>query len=176
MARGLEDEGIETRTVYLRSYLIHPCTGCEQCRRDGYCSRLLDGMHLLYPLIEESRCLVLGSPTYNYNVTPEVKSFIDRLYPYFDFSEQRPGPYRCRLGGSGRFAALVGICEQREESEMGYTMPFMRDALGAIGYEIAAELPVTGHFSRGAVKRDTEALQQAFSIGKRLGKGLQEDS
>ena len=174
IARGIKEEGMAADTVALRSYEIRPCVACEQCRRDKSCTRIFDGMHLLYPLVEQARCIVIGSPTYNYNITPEIKSFIDRLYPYFDFGSERPGPYRSRLADSGRFAALVAVCEQEEESELGYTLPFMRDALRAIGYEIDTELPVTGHFSRGAVRRDSRALQRAFETGIRLAQRLAE--
>jgi multimeric flavodoxin WrbA len=172
VARGLGEEGFPTLSVALRDYRISPCVACEQCRRDATCSRIMDGMHLLYPEIERARCLVLGSPTYNYNVTPEIKSFIDRLYPYFDFGQERPGPYRCRLADSGRCAGLIGVCEQHEASELGYTLPFMRDALRVIGYETAEELPITGHFARGSVKNDQEALKTAFEAGLRLGRRL----
>ena len=175
LARGIEEEGMAADTVALRSYELRPCVACEQCRRDKTCTRILDGMHLLYPLVERARCIVMGSPTYNYNVTPEIKSFIDRLYPYFDFSSQRPGPYRSRLAESGRFAALIAVCEQEEESELGYTLPFMRDALRVIGYEIAEELPITGHFSRGGVRRDSQALEKAFETGVRMAQRLKQD-
>jgi multimeric flavodoxin WrbA len=44
-------------------------------------------MGLLCPEIEESKALILGSPTYNYNVTDPMKAFIDRLYPYYNFTK-----------------------------------------------------------------------------------------
>ena len=78
---GATSEGVETEAVSLRDYTIAPCTGCERCRKDLTCTRFYDGMHLLYPKIEAADGLILGSPTYNYNITPEMKAFIDRLYP-----------------------------------------------------------------------------------------------
>lgn len=50
-------------------------------------------MNLLYPKIEEAKGMVLGSPTYNYNVTSLMKTFIDRLYPYYNFTDDRPRGY-----------------------------------------------------------------------------------
>lgn len=172
IARGLEEGGVESRTIALRDYELRPCEACEQCRRDKTCSRILDGMHLIYPLVEQARCLVLGSPTYNYNVTAELKIFIDRLYPYFDFGSQRPGPYSSRLAGEGRIAGLVGVCEQQEASELGYTLPFMRDAIRVFGYEICEELPVTGHFSRGSVRKDQSVLERGHAVGSALARRL----
>ncbi|MCA1753367.1 MAG: flavodoxin family protein, partial [Spirochaeta sp.] len=123
MQNELERNGLSTTLAFLRDYTINPCIGCEQCRTDKTCTRFLDGMHLLYPEIESAEGLVLASPTYNYNITPMTKAFIDRMYPYFNFSEQRPGPYSSRLADRPRVAVTLGICEQNEASEMGVTMP-----------------------------------------------------
>ena len=172
--RALGERGVATTFAALRDYSIHSCTGCERCRVDETCTEFYDGMHLLYPLIEQSGGLVVGSPTYNYNITPEMKCFIDRFYPYFDFTNPRPGPYSSRLADQGRKLVVVGVCEQKEASEMGYTMPAMSDAFRVLGYEIAAELPVTGHFAMGSVKKDTVILDKAFQTGKQLAEALQE--
>jgi multimeric flavodoxin WrbA len=166
-ATVLAERSIPTETVRLCDIKINPCTGCELCRRTGTCSRFADGMNELYPTIEECRGLIIASPTYNYTVTPEIKAFIDRYYPYFTFTEPRPGPYRPRLAGQGRLMIPVGICEQNDPSEMRYTIPVMRDALEVIGYETVTEIAVTGHFYAGTVaddegvkKRVTEAVTE----------------
>jgi multimeric flavodoxin WrbA len=127
-----------------------------------------------YPLIEECAGLVLGLPAYNYNITPEMKAFIDRCYPFFEFSQERPGPYRSRLGGAGRKLLCVGVCEQNEESEMALTLPAMSKPFPPLGYEVVAELAITGHFARGSVRRDDEALSKARQAGERLAAALGE--
>lgn len=174
IAEGLESAGVEAELVHLSSYTVNPCIGCEQCRRDKTCTQFYDGMHLLYEKINASKGLVVGSPAYNYNITPLMKAFIDRFYPYFDFTNPRPGPYSSRLAGQGRKLVVVGVCEQKEASEMGYTMPAMSDAFRVLGYEITAELPVTGHFAMGSVKKDSPILEKAFQTGKELAEALQE--
>ncbi len=172
MAEKLEESGIKTFTAHLRDYDIHACIGCEQCRRDKTCTRFLDGMHLLYPEIESSGGLVLASPTYNYNITPMMKAFIDRLYPYFDFTEPRPGPYTCRLAGAGRKAVSLGVCEQLEEKELGVCLRALSDPLPPLGYEVLTEVAVTGHFLRGSVKKDELALEKAEEAAELLVRGL----
>ena len=154
-ASALHKHSIPTVTVRICDIQLHPCTGCEACRKTKTCSRFSDGMNDLYPTIEKCRGLIIASPTYNYTVTPEIKAFIDRYYPYFDFEEPRPGPYRARLAGQGRLMIPIGICEQNEASEMRYTIPVMRDALEVIGYETVTEIAVTGHFSAGSVSGDS---------------------
>lgn len=171
-ARGAESMEAETETVYLRDYTIAPCDACEQCRRDKTCTRFFDGMHLLYSKIEGAGGLVAASPTYNYNITSIMKSFIDRLYPYFDFENPRPGPYRSRLADQGRRALVIGVCEQKEKSEMGFTIPAMRDPLRVLGYSISGEVPILGHFPRGSVKKDEVSLRTAYEGGQNLAKEL----
>ncbi len=172
IAKGIKSESVETEIVHLRDYAIHPCIGCEQCRRDKTCTRFYDGMHLLYPKIEESQGLITGSPTYNYNITPYMKAFIDRLYPYFDFTNPRPGPYSCRLASTYRALISLGVCEQKEESEMGVTLPAMTEAIKVMGYELIEELAITRHFTLGSVKKDDHALQRAYSAGVKMAKVL----
>jgi multimeric flavodoxin WrbA len=172
IAAVLEDHGIPTTTVRLCDIDLNPCIGCELCRKTGTCSRFDDGMNALYPEIERCAGLVLASPTYNYTITPQVKSFIDRLYPYFDFAEPRPGPYRARLAGRGRTLLPVGICEQNDPADMRYTIPVMRDAMEAIGYRIVDELALTGHFYRGTVSDDEGAMERIRSSAGRLADAI----
>ncbi|MDA3951000.1 MAG: flavodoxin family protein [Spirochaeta sp.] len=172
IATVLSERDIPTTTVRLCDIELNPCTGCELCRASGTCSRFDDDMTALYPEIERCAGLVLASPTYNYTVTPQVKSFIDRLYPYFEFTEPRPGPYKARLAGQGRQLLPIGICEQNEASEMRYTIPVMRDALEVVGYEIVTELALTGHFYRGTVAADQTAMARIQAAAEELADAI----
>lgn len=126
----------------------------------------------LYPRVERAQGLVIASPTYHYTVTPEIKAFIDRLYPYYDFQEPRPGPYRARLAGQGRAVVPVGICEQNDPADMRYTIPVMRDALEAIGYEPMAEVAITGHFYRATVGDDATVAMMVRDAADRMTERL----
>jgi multimeric flavodoxin WrbA len=171
-AAALQGSAISTVTVRLCDMEIHPCTGCEACRKTGTCSRFSDGMNELYPTIEQCQGLIIASPTYNYTVTPQIKAFIDRYYPYFDFEEPRPGPYRARLANQGRMMIPIGICEQNEASEMRYTIPVMRDALEVIGYETVTEIAITGHFYAGSVADDSTVTEKIDTAMKQLASRL----
>lgn len=165
---GAASRGATTEAIHLRDYLIHPCVGCEQCRRAETCTKFYDGMQLLYPKIERAQGIVLGSPTHHYNMTAWVKAFIDRLYPYYEFSSQRPGPWRSRLAEQGREAVIFEVCEQADPSEASLTLAALRMPLEALGYAINDELSITGHFGKGAVRSDEGALGAAFSAGEKL--------
>jgi multimeric flavodoxin WrbA len=172
MLEGAQHAGAQTELIELSSFRIEGCIGCEQCRRDKTCTRFYDGMHLLYPKIMEADGLILGSPTYNYNMTPQMKAFIDRLYPYFDFTEPRPGPYSSRLAGLGKRSLVFAVCEQHDPGEIGYTLVAMRDAIRVLGYEIAGEEIFSSHFHARSAAGCTEDLNRAVKAGASLVKSF----
>lgn len=117
--RGVVSGGVIASEIQLRDYQLQPCIGCERCRIDKTCTSLQDGMQLLYPGLLEARGIVLVSPVYNYNITAIMKIFIDRLYPFYNFSDERPGPWTSRLAGQGRKALVAAIGEQVSFDEGG---------------------------------------------------------
>jgi multimeric flavodoxin WrbA len=166
--KGIEETGVEAERIFLRDYVIQPCIGCERCRKDETCTKLKDGMQLLYPKIIDSVGLILGSPTHNYNVTAIVKAFIDRLYPFFEYSDERPRKFESRLSGQGRKAIVYSVCEQDEMGEMGFTLEAMGYPLTALGYEVVGDISVTGFFDRGAVRHDMDILDQMYDKGRQF--------
>lgn len=170
--KGANEAGAQTEKVFLRQYVIQSCNGCEKCRKDKTCTQLYDGMQLLYPKIEGAKGMVLGSPTYNYNVTALVKAFIDRLYPYYNFTDDRPRRWSSHLAGQGRKAVVFAVCEQENPEDMGFTIEAMSKPLEALGYEIIKQFRATGYFDRGVVSRHEALLQAAFHEGFELAKNL----
>lgn len=165
MLRGAQSAGASVEYIHLPSFHIEGCIGCERCRKDKTCTQFFDGMHLLYPKIEQADGIILGSPTYNYAMTPWMKAFIDRLYPFFDFTEPRPGPYTSRLADRGKRALVYGVCEQVDPKEVGYTIVTMRDAIEAVGYAIHDAIAFPAHFYANSVSKAPHDLQKAFDSG-----------
>jgi multimeric flavodoxin WrbA len=80
VAEVLEASGIETEIAQIGGKIIHGCTNCGSCKRtkDLKCSLGEDGMNDLMTKIRDSDGILLGSPTYFSDVTPEMKAFMDR--------------------------------------------------------------------------------------------------
>jgi len=161
-----------SETIHLRDYEYKPCIGCEKCRKDKICTRFNDGMSLLYPKILESKGIVLISPVHNYNVTAWMKAFIDRLYCFYDFNDERPRGWSSRLAGQGRKAVIGAIAEQQEKHDMGFTLDAMRLPLEAHGFEVVAEVQVLNMFDRGIVAKHENVLEQARCAGVKLATEL----
>ena len=99
--KGAKNEGVTAEEVQLRDYQYQSCIACEKCRKDKQCTGLQDGMQLIYPKIIEARGLILISPTHNYNVTAWMKAFIDRLYCFYNFTNDRPRRWSSQFAGEG---------------------------------------------------------------------------
>jgi multimeric flavodoxin WrbA len=169
---GIKKVKIPTKKIQLRDYRYSACIGCERCRKDKICTGLNDGMTLLYPPLIGAKGLVTVSPTHNYNVTAWMKAFIDRLYCFYDFNDNRPRGWSSRLAGQGRKAAIVAVCEQVSKKDMGFTLEAMRLPLEALGYEIVGELAVYGIFDRGKVRQHPNELERAAKLGAKLARAL----
>jgi multimeric flavodoxin WrbA len=172
IVKGVIRSKIDAKLVQLRDLDYQGCIGCEKCRKDKICTGLTDGMSLVYPYLLEARGLVLVSPTHNYNITSWMKAFIDRLYCFYDFDDNRPRGWRSRLAGQNRKAVLGAVCEQENSSDMGFTLEAMRYPLQALGYEIFVEIPVFGIFDRGKIKDDDDVLANAEKVGVDFGESL----
>jgi len=170
LLKGAKDTGVSTEDIQLRDYQFQPCIGCERCRKDKRCTGLQDGMQLIYPKIREASGLVVISPIYSYNMTALMKSFIDRLYCFYDFSDERPGYWSSQLADQNRKAVIAVVGEQatREEGGMDLTLETMRRSIKALGYNVIDELPVLGIFHKGKVREYPQVLEQAEALGRRL--------
>jgi len=160
--------GAVTASCRLRDYSISPCLGCELCRKDGECTALDDDMQIIYPQLMDAAGLVLVSPVHNYNVSALVKTFIDRLYRFYDFEDARPRPWSSRLAGQGRKAVIVAVGEQPDPESMGVVMEAMRLPLTALGFDIVGELLAYPFFDAGAVADDPNVTAKARDLGRDL--------
>jgi len=74
---GAEAEGAQTEIVVLKGDTILPCLGCDACHKKGRCVQK-DGFEPLKEKILKADGLVLASPNYIYNVSAQLKAFMDR--------------------------------------------------------------------------------------------------
>jgi len=169
---GVSSENISSGYLNLSKIQFQGCMGCERCRKDKICTGLIDGMSMIYNNIISSKGLVLVSPAHNYNITSWMKAFIDRLYCFYNFTNDRPRNWSSQLANQDRKVVIAAICEQENSADMGFTIEAMKYPLKAIGYEIVDELSVFRIFDKGKVKEDQNAMEKAQNAGIRLAKSL----
>lgn len=76
----IEKEGIETETVHIGGKSIHGCTACMKCfeNKDRKCVIDNDIVNECIEKMVEADGIILASPTYFADLTPELKALIDR--------------------------------------------------------------------------------------------------
>lgn len=77
----LREAGVDCELVELAGSDIRGCTGCGRCskERDGICYGRTDDGNAVISAALEADGLILASPVYFADVTPELKAVIDRL-------------------------------------------------------------------------------------------------
>ena len=170
--QSIECKEVETELVFLGDYNIRGCTGCEGCK-DTYKCVIKDDMQKIYPLIMSADAIVLGSPTYFYNITSDMKAFIERLYCFQVFADDDRSVWSSvneALGG--KYAVVISICEQNDEKDMGFTAGAMSMPLEGLGYRVIETVKVLKLFKKGDVLQSKVALEQVQKAGRKLEKTI----
>ena len=78
--KELNEEGIDTEIVKLSGKNIKNCLACMKCfeNKDRKCVIKSDILNEIIEKMVSADAIILGSPTYFANVTPEIKALIDR--------------------------------------------------------------------------------------------------
>lgn len=160
LVRAVLDEvakvGIETDYITLAGRTIGPCTGCEVCRKEDFCT-VHDDWDAIAERMLEAEVLVLGSPTYYYDVNGQTKNFIDRTYSFY---------HHRRLAGRGGVAVAVQANAggpRAVETIEGFLSAHEFVSLGSVvgtGYEA------------GTVGRDTAAAESVRAAAQRIAAHL----
>ncbi len=76
----LKKEGIDTELIQLAGTRIRGCIACSQCSEnlDQQCAVKKDAVNSFIDKMVEADGIILGSPTYFADITPELKALIDR--------------------------------------------------------------------------------------------------
>ena len=82
---------------------IHGCLACRECSRnkDGKCGQKNDDGNALIEKMQQADGILLGSPTYVADISPEIKALIDRACLV---SKANGGIFRRKVG-----AAVIAV-------------------------------------------------------------------
>ena len=102
----LEKAGIETEIVQIGGKIEKGCNGCRVCfkTKNDRCIIDDDGLNELIPKLKACDGILLGSPTYFSDVTPEMKAFMGRA----GFVSNANGGYLIHKAGAAITAVRRG--------------------------------------------------------------------
>jgi multimeric flavodoxin WrbA/putative sterol carrier protein len=81
LGENLAREGVELEEIFLSQYQIGFCTGCATCLESGSCW-VRDDYNSVVRTVLEADAVILASPVYIFNVTAQMKTFLDRSLGY----------------------------------------------------------------------------------------------
>lgn len=81
LGQHLSLEGLELEEIFLSQHQIGFCTGCATCLETGACW-VRDDYNSVVRTVLEADAVILASPVYFFNVTAQMKTFLDRSLGY----------------------------------------------------------------------------------------------
>ncbi len=155
--RGAEEEGATTTEILLPKYQLNFCWGCLSCMVKGRCF-MDDDFEQIKGLLRGAHGIILSSPTYGGAACARMKNLLDRFGLFERFTSATFG---------GKY--VVGISTANSAST---ARKVARDLAGIVTDGAFERGYVTGFLgassSRGGVKHDTAAMQEAHALGGRL--------
>jgi multimeric flavodoxin WrbA len=156
----LAREGIETELVELAGTTIHGCLACRKCstRKDRRCSQTNDMGNVCIDKMAAADGILLGSPTYVADISPEIKALIDRACLV---ARANGGMFRRKVG-----AAVVAV------RRAGAIHAF--DALNHFFLISEMIIPGSSYWNigigrePGEVEKDEEGIQTMHTLGRNM--------
>ncbi|MGB6127496.1 MAG: flavodoxin family protein [Psychrilyobacter sp.] len=132
---ALNNKNIEVKKYYLNSKNIFGCNACEYCITNEVCN-ITDDITEIINEIKVSDGYIFAAPSYNYNVSSQMKILMDRTFCLNDYSNNS---WKSKLD-PGKKAIIIGVCKGKSMDSMGYTMEAMRKPIDELGVKIIDEI------------------------------------
>lgn len=156
--------GVQTEKIILSQHDIKPCLGHDNCATFKSCTQQDDAPWILERLCQAD-AVILATPVYWYNVTAQMKTFIDRNY----FLYQHDIQPRAKAVGFIIVAEMEGIED---------TLNTLRKFVDEI-FDIPQEriIVMTGYANKmGEAEANTSLVNGAVALGRQLADIIQEEN
>ncbi len=162
-AEGL---GAEVKTFVLNNLHYRGCQGCMACKTKLDKCALQDDLTPVLESIRGADALVLASPVYYWDVSSQLKTFMDRTFSYFvpDF---HTNPRRSRLEPGKK---LVFILAQGNPDETAFTdiYPKFSGILKGHGFTESHLIRACGVRDLGAIDSRADVLKLAEQTAREI--------
>ncbi len=131
---GLNEKNIVVDKFFLSSSNISTCTGCESCIKTGVCI-IKDDVSKIIDDMKNADGYIFASPSYNYNMTAQMKAFLDRTFCLNDYNDG----WKSRLSPNKK-AIIIGVCAGKTKESIGYTVEGMSKLISELDIKIIDEI------------------------------------
>ena len=153
--KEIASQGIETEKISLGECAIAPCQGHDKCDTFKSC-KIKDDAPAVIKKFNEADAVILASPVYFYDITAQMKTFIDRNYFSFTHETKKKAKY----------AGLIAIGGGGGAEE---TLNTLKRFAGLPEKDLFI---VSGYTGDGAAKDKPALVKQARDMGKSLAARL----
>ena len=154
--------GADTEKIVLSRHRVNPCLGHDRCASYDTCRQKDDAGWILDRLCEADG-VILATPVYYYDVTAQMKAFIDRNY--FLYTHKR----KCR-------AKAVGITVVAEIEGIEDALRTLRNYLGE-PFDVKKDniFIATGYANKlGDAEKNLSLVEEARKLGRQMAESLKE--
>jgi len=152
--------GAETEKIVLSQHTVNPCLGHENCASLESCTQKDDAGGIIDKFYEADG-VILGSPVYYYNVTAQMKAFMDRNF--FLYNKNRLA--RARVVG------IIVVAEAEGIEDTLHTLHQFIDSVCQVGK--SQRFVVSGYANRpGDAQKNTQLVKEARELGQKLAESL----
>jgi len=161
IARGLKDQGFETKQFILQESAIQYCMGWKSCYKTGGCIHD-DDVALIVREIFDAQLVIVASPSYWGDVTAQLKTFIDRCTPYCDTNPER------KLMAKYTKGVAVAVRAGGSEAENDNLVNTIGHFLGHLNIPLVSSFSVKSIDTIEDLAKRPEVLKEAYNFGNTI--------
>ena len=155
--------GAQTEKLVLSQYEVNPCLGHDECASFDSCLQKDDAGWIL-DRFREADGVILATPVYYYNVSAQMKAFIDRNYFLYKHDQK----YKARVAGIIIVANKEGIED---------TLHTLKQLTDEFSIEENRIFITCGYANRiGEAKNNLPLVEEARKLGRQVVESLKEGS
>jgi multimeric flavodoxin WrbA len=169
VAAGAQAAGAEVESFYLHGLDIQPCDACEACQGAADLDCIIDDdMQTLYPKIRQADAIVYASPIYWFNLSAQMKLFIDRCYSLGgeDYAQDHA------LAGKRVGIVLTYGDDDPLGSGVINAVRTFQDMFNYIPAEIVGIVHGCAD-AAGEIRQNLEVMEKAYALGTSLASATQ---
>ncbi len=161
-----EELGSRTRTFILNDLQFRGCQGCMACKTKLDRCALSDDLTEVLDDIREADALVLASPVYYWDVSSQMKAFLDRTFSFLvpDFITN---PQKSRLP-SGKKLLLILAQNNPDRNSFSDIFPKFDYFFKAYGFTETYLIRAFGVSRPGEVVNDTAVMKLAVETAEKM--------
>jgi len=151
--------GAQTEKIVLSQYEVNPCLGHDDCASFESCLQKDDTGWIL-DRFREADGVIMATPVYYYNVSAQMKAFIDRNY----FLYKHDLKYKARAAG------IIIVAEKEGIEDTLHTLKQFTDEFGAEDNRLFITCGYAGRI--GDAKNNLPLVEEARKLGRQMAESL----